>query len=367
MTESPDSSATVGDRRFRRRVWFILFAIATALSLWYVATRLTDLMITVAICFFLAFAMEPAVNRLAARGWRRGVATMTIYVTVLIALGAFFAIFGRLLFEQVGGLIGTLPDVYARVQVWVDATFHVTLMDPEDLAQEYLADALSTVANSALAIVGGLFTFIFGALTVLLVTFYLVADGPRFRRTVCSYLPPQRQREVLAVWEVAIDKTSSYLLSRTILALVCGSVTTVFLFLIKVDYALALGAFTGIVAAFIPTVGTYIAGAVPVLVAFSQSTWQGVATLAFILAYQQVENLTIEPRVSAKAMELNTGVAFLSVLAGAAILGPIGALLSLPFAATVKAFVGTYLRRNEVVSSRLTEDVPHAPGPEPVA
>ena len=350
--------AQPSDRRFRRRVWFVLFSVAMAVALWYVASRLTDLMITVAICFFLAFAMEPTVNRLTARGWRRGVATMTVYIVGIVAIAAFFAIFGQLLFEQIAGLIGTLPDAYASVQAWVDETFHVTLMDPEELAQQYLADAVSTLANSALTIVGGLFTFVFGALTVLLVTFYLVADGPRFRRTVCAYLPQQRQREVLAVWEVAIEKTSSYIVSRSILALVCGVATTVFLLIIKVDYALALGAFTGIVAAFIPTVGTYIAGAVPVLIAFSQSTWQGFATLAFILAYQQVENLTIEPRISAKAMELNTGVAFLSVLAGAAVLGPIGALLSLPFAATVKAFVGTYLQRNEVVSTRLTQDVP---------
>lgn len=344
------------ERRFHRRVWFVLIAVSTAVCIWYVAARLTDLMITVAICFFLAFAMEPAVNRLAARGWRRGIATMVIYVGGIIAIAGFLAAFGSLLFEQFVGLFSTLPNVYADVQAWVDNTFHVVLMDPEDLAQEYLADAVGSLAGSALAVVGGLFTFIFGALTVLLVTFYLVADGPRFRRTVCSYLPQQRQREVLAVWEVAIDKTSSYIVSRSILALVCGVATTIFLLVIKVDYALALGAFTGIVAAFIPTVGTYIAGAVPVLVAFSQSTWQGVATLAFILAYQQIENLTIEPRISAKAMELNTGVAFLSVLAGAAILGPIGALLSLPLAATIKAFVGTYLQRTEVVASRLTAD-----------
>lgn len=345
-------------RGFRRRVWFVLFAIAVAVAGWYVASRLTDLMITVAICFFIAFAMEPAVNRLAARGWKRGRATILIYVIAFVASGAFFALFGRLIFDQAVGLVSNLPAYYEAVQAWLDSALGIQIADPEDLVQQYMNDALNFAANSAFTIVGSLFTFLFGALTVLLVTFYLVADGPKFRRTVCSYLPEQRQREVLAVWDVAIEKTSGYLLSRLVLALVCGTATSIFLVIVQVDYALALGAFTGIVAAFIPTIGTYIAGAVPILIAFSESLWQGIATLAFILAYQQVENLTIEPRISAKAMELNTGVAFLSVLAGAAVLGPIGALLSLPFAATVKAFVGTYLRRNEVVASELTREQP---------
>jgi predicted PurR-regulated permease PerM len=172
---------------------------------------------------------------------------------------------------------------------------------------------------------------------------------------VCSLFPQSRQREVLAVWEVAIDKTSSYLVSRSILALVCGTATTIFLIIARVENALVLGAFTGLVSAFVPTIGTYLGGLLPIVMAFGQSPWQGVATLAFIVAYQQVENLTIEPRISAKAMELNTAVSFLSVLAGAAILGPIGAFLALPFAATIKAFVGTYLRRNEVVENALTD------------
>jgi predicted PurR-regulated permease PerM len=134
----------------------------------------------------------------------------------------------------------------------------------------------------------------------------------------------------------------------------------------QVPYALALGAFTGIVAQFVPTIGTYIAGAVPVLVAFGASPVQGIATLIFILAYQQVENLTFEPRISAKAMELNTAVSFLSVLAGAAVLGPIGALLALPFVATVKAFLSTYLQRNEVVESHLTRLDQEKESPDPV-
>jgi predicted PurR-regulated permease PerM len=335
-------------------IWYAIFAVGLTICSWYVASKLTDLMITVAICFFLAFAIEPTVNKLSARGWKRARATLLIYVTGFVVVAGFVGIFGNLLVTQVVDLAKQVPTLYDTIRGLVDSSFGITLPEPSTLITEYWDDALQAIANSVLGIVDSFLAFILGTLTVLLVTFYLVADGPRFRRSVCSLFPQARQREVLAVWEVAIDKTSSYLVSRTTLALVCGTAMTVFLFIIRVDNALVLGAFTGIVSAFVPTIGTYLGGLLPIVLAFAQSPLQGAGTLAFILAYQQVENLTLEPRISARAMELNTAVSFLAVLGGSAVLGPIGALLALPFAATVKAFVGTYLHRTEVVENALT-------------
>ena len=349
------STGTQLPRWYVKAIWYAIFAVTLSIAGWYIALQLTDLMVTVAICFFLAFCIEPIVNKLAARGWRRGLATLFVYVVGVGAVAAFFALFGLVFFQQVVDLVSELPNLYDGIRGFFDETFSVTLPEPSVLMDQYLNDAVTLLANGVFGVFNTFLGVVCGALTVLLVTFYLVVDGPRFRSVVCSLFSQRRQREILAVWEVAIDKTSSYMISRSVLALVCGTTTTVFLLIIQVPNGLALGIFTGLVSAFIPTIGTYIGGILPVAVAFGASPIQGVATLVFILAYQQVENLTIEPRISAKAMELNTAVSFLSVLAGAAVLGPVGAFLALPFAATLKAFVGTYLRRTEVVASKLTD------------
>ena len=64
------------------------------------------------------------------------------------------------------------------------------------------------------------------------------------------------------------------------------------------------GLWTGIVAQFVPTIGTYISIILPVIVGLlSPNPWLGVIALAWAIAYQQVENLTIEPRISAKAVD----------------------------------------------------------------
>jgi hypothetical protein len=127
------------------------------------------------------------------------------------------------------------------VPVTVEAVANVKIagddMSLRSAAERFLGMSVEQIKGVIFQTLEGHLRAILGTLTVLLVTFYLVADGPRFRRSVCSLFPQARQREVLAVWEVAIDKTSSYLVSRTTLALVCGTATTVFLFIIPVGFS----------------------------------------------------------------------------------------------------------------------------------
>jgi predicted PurR-regulated permease PerM len=105
---------------------------------------------------------------------------------------------------------------------------------------------------------------------------------------------------------------------------------------------------------FIPTIGTYIAGALPVLIALIDEPVDALWVLLVIVVYQQVENYLLAPPIQAETMDIHPAVAFGGVIAGASILGPIGALLALPAAATLQAFVSTYVQRHEVVESHLT-------------
>jgi predicted PurR-regulated permease PerM len=185
-------------------------------------------------------------------------------------------------------------------------------------------------------------------------THHLVADGPRFRRTICSFLRPDRQRAVLSGWEIAIEKTGGYLYSRVLLAILSALITALFLYVLGIPYAVALGLWVGLISQFIPTVGTYIGGALPVLIALVEDPPKAIFVLAFILLYQQVENYYFAPRITARTMEIHPAVAFGSVIAGAGLLGGVGAILALPAAAVIQAIGTTYLERHEVVESDMT-------------
>lgn len=94
-----------------------------------------------------------------------------------------------------------------------------------------------------------------------------VADGPRLRRTVCSVLPPDRQQLAMRIWELATESTGGYVYSRALLAGVSATATTLFLALVGVPHPFALGIWVGLVSQFVPSIGTYLAGALPVLIA----------------------------------------------------------------------------------------------------
>ena len=112
---------------------------------------------------------------------------------------------------------------------------------------------------------------------------------------------------------------------------------------------LALGIWTGLVAQFVPTIGTYIAIVLPVLVGLlSGNPWIGVIALIWAVIYQQVENLTIEPKISARAVNVHPAVAFASVMLGASLFGVAGALIAVPVVAMAISLIEVRQLRHEV-------------------
>jgi predicted PurR-regulated permease PerM len=194
-----------------------------------------------------------------------------------------------------------------------------------------------------------------------LFTYYLVSDGPRFRRAVCSVLTPRRQREVLQAWDIAIEKTGGYLYSRLLLAVVNAGATFVVLTVLGVPFAAPLALWQGFVSQFIPIVGTYIAAAIPVLVALLEDPAAALIFLIFVAVYQQIENYVLSPRITARTMQLHPAVAFGAALAGGSVGGLIGAFMALPAAAVIQALFSGYLTRHEVVESELTREDDPAP------
>jgi predicted PurR-regulated permease PerM len=123
-----------------------------------------------------------------------------------------------------------------------------------------------------------------------------------------------------------------------------------------VPFALPLAIWQGFVSQFIPVVGTYIAAAVPLLVALLEDPWAALFFTIFVLVYQQIENYVLAPRITARTMQLHPAVAFAAALAGGSINGLLGAFIALPAAAVIQATVSTYLTRHEVIESELTRE-----------
>lgn len=366
MTVPDDLAATAprGDAASRRPPrWLpralVLVVLAVYLGVfgWYAMGALSGLAVNVLIAFFLALALEPPVVWCVRHGWRRGAAAAVALGGSIVLVAVVLGLFGNLFVQQLIQLLDTLPDVYAAIQDSVAQQFGVTIPDSDDLVREVLTNFGDDVASGVLLVGASVIGALFALLTILLVTYYLLAAGPRLRAAVCRWLTPARQEEVLTLWEVTQVKVSDFISSRIVLAALSSAFTLVFLLIVRTPYALPLAVFVGVVSQFVPTIGTYLGGALPVAVALtSQGLPQALAVLAFIIGYQQLENLYFSPKVSARALEMNPAVSFLVVLGFGAVFGALGAFLALPIAATIQATANTYLRRHDLIESHMLQD-----------
>lgn len=322
--------------------------------------KLSDLLVILLVSLFLSLAVEPGVNRLARRGWRRGSATGVILASVVTILLVFVAAIGTLVASQIADLLRNSETYVTRTVDFLNDTFD-TNIDPADVIaeiqdedgriQQFITDQGDEAVRVSLSALG----VVFEALTVMLFAFYLVADGPRLRRVICSRLRPARQRRVLEAWELAIEKTGGYLYSRALLAGLSAVFHWVVFQAVGTQAPLALALWVGLISQFLPVVGTYLAGLLPVLVTLIDSPVKAMVIAIAILVYQQIENYVFAPRITARTMELHPALAFGSAIAGGAVLGAVGAILALPAVAMMQALMSNAGPRYEVVDTHLTE------------
>jgi predicted PurR-regulated permease PerM len=314
--------------------------------------QLTGLLINVLIAFFLALAIEPAVSWMASRGMRRGLATFLVFFAVLIVSAGFVTLLGSMLAGQIIKIVEDFPNYLDSVINWINAHFKTDLKRVDvqegvlrsDWLRNYVQNSATGVLDVSAQVLGGLFQL----LTIALFSFYFAADGPRLRRALCSILPPAKQAEVLRAWEIAVNKTGGYIYSRGLMALISGVAHYILLQALEVPYAPVLAVWVGLVSQFIPTIGTYLAGALPMLIAFTVDPWYALWVLIFVVIYQQFENYVLQPKLTSKTVDIHPAVAFGSVIAGTALMGAVGALIAIPAIATLQAFLGAYVKRYDV-------------------
>ncbi len=336
--------------------WVGYIAVSVLGRVW---DRLAGFGLLVLVSLFLSLAIEPGVNRLhRRRGWRRGSATALILFGVLFAIATFVGAMGTLVGTQIADLLQN-SETYIRDTVdAINDTFNTSL-DPQQVVDEFNRDdgpvqrfidsQQDNVVQLSLQALSGMLA----ALSIMLFTYYLVADGPRLRRAICSRLQPDRQRQVLAAWELAITKTGGYLYSRALLALLSAFFHWIVFQAAGIQAPIPLAIWVGLVSQFLPVVGTYIAGLLPILLTFLDSPGKAVIVFVFIVVYQQIENYFFAPRITARTMELHPAVAFGAALAGFSLLGGAGALLALPAAAMVQAIISEWGERHEVIENEL--------------
>ncbi|GAA2164634.1 putative PurR-regulated permease PerM [Humibacillus xanthopallidus] len=338
----------------RRIVFTVLVSLVGLWIAIWAFEAMSSFLLLLLLAWLLSIAMEPAVLWLAHRGMRRGVATGLTMLAMLIITAALAELFGQVFISQLSQLGQQLPNAVTSALDWVNSTFKTSfdiaqIQNALELTPSKIGDFAGKYGGGILGIFGSVFTFIFDALTILVFAYYFSADSPRLRQTIGSWLPQRYQHVFITVWTISVEKTGGYVVSKVLLATLSSFFHAAFFWFIDVPFWLPLGVFAGIVGQFIPTIGTYIGVVLPALFALLDKPINALWIALFATVYQQLENYVFTPKISRRTMDVHPAVALGSVIAGAALLGAIGAVIGIPVAAVLLAILDTFRQRHELV------------------
>jgi predicted PurR-regulated permease PerM len=338
-----------------RRSGVILMALGAAflLGLWlFSVTR--HFLFLILLAWLFAVALEPGIRWLIARGRSRGMSAAIVGGGTLLLGVLLMVIFGKLFFDQIAQFVKSVPDTATSLIHWVNGRFGTkldttTLTSKLNLSPSNIQAWAGNLSGGVLSVFGSLASVMFDLVTVIVFGFYFAGDGPNFFRTLATGMSPRHQKVFVTITDITTAKTGGYVASKIALAGLSALFHGIFFALIGVPYWLPFALLVGVTAQFVPMIGTYIGVALPVLATVFASPWKAVAVVAFATVYQQIESYYFTPRVSAKTMDVNPAIALAAVFVGAAIWGPLGALIGIPLAAAGVSILETYSRKYELV------------------
>lgn len=339
--------------------WRAIAVILVTLAILWAVNQARHLVSMLAISLFFGLALVPGVNHLhQKRGWRRGAAVWLIYGVGLLALLLMTLVLIPAIVRLADEIGRNGTQWLTRLDQWTSSNFHRHVVsasaarDAVVTTQEFLEQWSGKLTGAAGSAVTTGVSLVISVATIATFTFYIAADFPRLQRGLLSWFAPSHQERLGWAIDQSITQVGGYLYSRLLLTAIngIGFFVTMVAVGMPVGLAIPLAIFGGFVSEFIPNIGTYLGGAVPIgLTLAIEGFVPALIVLAYVVVYQQFENYWLGPKISAKTMELNGGLAFGAALAGGALFGPMGAFTALPVAALISSFVKNYRRSHEVV------------------
>jgi predicted PurR-regulated permease PerM len=340
----------------------ILLTLLVVLALVWVAMQIVRPVLRTLLLFalsgVLAFVLASPVEALAARTRHRLVAIVAVYLAFGATLVGGLVLLAGPVVGQASGLLGDLPryasELEARSpelestlgQYGLQANLGDLKVRAAMAIQEGGTEVLGHLVGT-LAEVGGLLV---DTLLALVISFYLLLDGPTMRRRLLAVIPAAHRGKALFVETNAGRVLGGYLRGQLVMAGTIAVLAGLGCSLLGLPYALVLGVLAGLFE-LVPMFGPILSAVPAVLVAlflpFPTVLW----VLGFFFALQQIESNVLGPRITGHAVGLHPLGALFALLAGLQLAGPLGALFAVPVAGILWVLVGAAYR-NTVTEPR---------------
>jgi predicted PurR-regulated permease PerM len=255
---------------------------------------------------------------------------VAVFVLVLVSAGP--------VWDQIVDFIHQLPaywDEFTSKPGVKDVLSTASADDHVKSTLKDLAEGLPDAASALLGVAGGIFGSVLSLVTLTFLALFLLMERPTITDWLFGFTTPATEARWRPVVEGSISAVSSSLLGNIAISIVAGTIAGVSSWILGLPFPIVLGVITGLLD-LIPQVGATIAAVILTIVALTVGTTEAVITVIIQLIYQQLENYVIYPIVYRQAVELSGFTTIVAVLIAGSLLGVVGAILAVPFAAVIK-------------------------------
>ncbi len=288
-----------------------------------------DIILLLLMSLIVASALEPMVQYFNERRVPKAVSVLTVYVLVLGFAATILYLLIPPVMTQFQLLADKWPEYFSRFQGQFSSV---------DFSSFSLPSLLQDFSGGFLDKTFGVFSGLLSFITVLVISFYLVAEEQSMKQFVATLLPLQHHDVVLNLIDKIQNKMGRWVLGQIILSFSIFALTYIGLLILGVDYALFLALLAGLLEV-VPYIGPFLSAVPAVFFAFIQSPPLAIAAVILYIIVQKTEGYVLVPKIMQKTVGLSPLVVLVSLLVGYKLAGILGLLVSVPIASAISVLV----------------------------
>lgn len=352
-------SVGVLTRRHWRLIVFMLGLVFVFWLLWV----LRSVLIPFIVGFILAYLILPIIRwvekRLPRVGKNPQLKRITILVVIyllslaVIGLIVFYiiAVLGKSLLPLILDAPQIIPHALAVITHWLKC---IPILSPPSIQQQidvYSAQAGVALGNAikdflmrGVGLVKSSSGMILGFAIMPIFIFFILKDWDRLRDRFYAALPLWTRTHTKNIFSILQNAVGRYIRSQLLLGLVVGLCVYVLLMILRVEFALPLAVFAGIME-MVPITGPWLGGGLAVLVTLSTVPEKAIWVALGYVLIQLLENNLLAPKIRSSQMQIHPAFIIVVSLLGGYFAGMLGFIIALPL---TMAIVGIfkYLRNS---------------------
>jgi predicted PurR-regulated permease PerM len=307
--------------------------------------------------FFLTLALNAPVHWIAERfpekqRGNRTLATAVSFLLVIAVLGVFLASIVPPIIRQTDTFVSAAPQLIADVRDQNSSLGQLVrkyhLEGQVDTFSSQLSERLKNATGTAVSTATTVGSSIFATLTILVLTFMMLVEGPHWLGIFTELLPEQKRKYARELGRDMYHVIRGYVNGQVILATLAAFLIVPMLFFLHISYPIAL-MFVIFICGLIPMVGHTIGAIIVTFVALFHSVPSAVIILAYYILYQQIENYVIQPRIQANTTNLSPLLVFLAVVVGVSFGGLLGGLVAIPLMGCLRVVILDQLEKRHML------------------